>query len=191
MFRQSLLALILCALVSCRPRSDSSVAKIVANPDTNLTKTYQGNGFLLAVPGDADSGQANKDVWGFDGIELRGPLVLGGGGTGHAYFVLVTSLANPGHLSVDKWIDSLRRERNKQLMDDSLNFLYPPDTLAVNGQRVLRLRPFCGDCQPYEYYFGSGTRIVLLKYIDGGLEAWPRAQAAHMAERIIHTFKWN
>lgn len=158
-----------------------------------LSRTYEGDGFTLRVPVDAELATSREAVWDRPGMEIRGPVVRRSDGyESNAWLLLATTYANPTRMSVDAWVDSVRTEWNVGPFDpDSLGFLWPPDTVRLGDNRALRLVWFCGDCVPFEYFLAREDKVVGLYYVEGGLEAWPRAVHSGMVERIIHTFRWH
>ena len=93
---------------------------------------------------------------------------------------------------VEQWVDSIRRVRNDHDMDsDSLGFLEPPDTIAVNRLHGLRLRPFCGDCASEEIYLANGKQTVVLSYVyDIGFPGDREAQRK-LYQAMLSTFAWK
>ena len=158
-----------------RPDSDSPVqqaAKVVPDAVGPDWRTYRGDGFELRYPQQATLVRTESHPNSMPATAIEGPTIHVpvppdvGPSDGPAYRFLVSSFPNPHQWSAEQWTDSLRREANRGPMDpDSLSYLGAPDTVVLGTVRALRLRPFCGDCEPEELYVATPRRMVVLSYI--------------------------
>ena len=87
------------------------------------------------------------------------------------------------------WVDSVRTERNRTLDEDAR--LDPADTVTLGTTRMLRLQPYCGDCESYEYYAAAGDRVAVFSFSTGEHLAGDREgqEAVHLS--ILRSLRWR
>ena len=166
-----------------------------AQPDW---RRFEGPSFTLRYPSAATLRAATSHPGDLPGTAIVGPTIHvpappdQGPSDGPAYQLIVSAFANPLARSAEQWVDSVRRAWNDHPMDsDSLGFLYPPETLTVNGLHALRLKPFCGDCAPEEIYIAGRDQTVVLSYVfDIGFPGDREAQR-RLYSAILNTFTWK
>ena len=170
---------------------------LLSSPAQNWRR-YDGEGFTLRYPADAKRYSATSHPSNLPGTAIRGPNVplaipLSDGSSDRpAFQLIVSAFPNPTGYTVEQWVDSIRQGWNKHDLDpDSLDFLRPADTVAVNGLNGLRLRPFCTDCVAEEVYFSNAKHTVVLSYVFDASFPGDREAQRKLYHAIVSTFAWN
>jgi hypothetical protein len=161
-------------------------------------KVYRGGGFTLRYPAEASLVPSSSHPEGLPGMAIQGPDVTvrqpgpeGGERTGPAYSLLISEFPNLGGRSPAEWVDSVRRARNAGEQDaDDVDFLGPPDTVAVGTGPALRLYPFCGDCEPEEVYVVGPRRTVVFSILYDISIPGDRAAQGRLYDAILSTIRW-
>lgn len=91
--------------------------------------------------------------------------------------------------TLDRWVDSLRRAQNKDA-DPVLGQIDTAETDNVGRRRALRLRPFCGDCDPAEIYVASNRRVISFSFATGIHLAGTSTDQRTATRRVLDSIRW-
>lgn len=179
-----------CSRGESRPaRPESAVASQSGGAralDAEAVDTVSWPRFSLRVP----HGTRRKVSEECPGGRLVGPLSRDATGESRPRFDLcVETHQKRADQPLAGWVDSVRADRNRTL--DSTARLDPADTVTIGATPMLRLLPFCGDCEAFEYYAAAGDRVAVFAFSTGSNLAGNRAaqEAVHLA--ILRTLRWR
>jgi hypothetical protein len=161
--------------------------------------TYQGDGFTVRYPKGATLVRAESYPSKMPGIAIEGPMIHVPVMTdeqpddrtvGPAYWLHLASFPNPGGLSAEQWVDSLRRAASRKSTDaDTLDHSPPPSTGVLGGVRVLGVQPFCDECAAEELYIATPHRMIVASYnFDVGTRGFHEAQE-HFYRALVSTLR--
>lgn len=183
-------ALAACARGESRPARSGSAAAAQSGSAAALadepTDTVSWPRFTLRVP----RGTRRKVSEGCPGGRLIGPAARDSTGRALPRFDLcVESHAKAPTQPLAAWVDSVRTERNRTLDEDAR--LDAADTVTVGTTPMLRLLPYCGDCESYEYYAAAGDRVAVFSFSTGEHLAGDREgqEAVHLS--ILRSLRWR
>lgn len=184
-----------CALAACSrrdsrsQRTESATAAqsgVAATLDAEQTDTVSWPRFTLRVP----RGTRRKVSEECPGGRLVGPAARDSTGRTLPRFDLcVESHAKAPAQPLAAWVDSVRDERNRTLDEDAR--LDAADTVTVGKTPMLRLLPYCGDCEAYEYYAAAGDRVAVFSFSTGEHLAGDRGAQEAMHLAILRTLRWR
>ena len=158
--------------------------------------TYQGDGFTVRYPKGATLVRAESHPSKMPGMAIQGPKIHVPVMTdekpadGPAYWLHLASFPNPGGLSAEQWVDSLRHAANSKSADaDTLDHSPPPSTGVLGSVRVLSVRPFCDECAAEELYIATPHRMIVASYyFDVGTPGFHEAQE-HFYRALVSTLR--
>lgn len=194
--RQAVMALaaLVALAAACGTERDAAAAAAAAGPTTKAgaasrdsTETITWPDFALSVP----AGTRRKVSEQCPGGRLVGPAATDSSGQARPTFDLcVETHDKRADQPLAAWLDSARADRNRTL-DQELAQLAPPDSLVVGSRVMLRLEPYCGDCEAFEYYDASGARVASFSFALGDHLAGSRdaQEAAHLA--VLRSLRWR
>lgn len=160
---------------------------VAARGSHDSTETIAWPDFALSVP----TGTRRKVSEECPGGRLVGPVATDSSGHARPTFDLcVETHDKRADQPLAAWLDSARADRNRTLAEE-LAQLAPPDSLVVGTRVMLRLEPFCGDCEAFEYYDASGARVASFSFALGDHLAGDRdaQEAAHLA--VLRSLRWR
>lgn len=161
--------------------------------------TYQGDGFTVRYPKGATLVRAESYPSKMPGIAIQGPKIHIPVMTdekpddrtdGPAYWLHLASFPNPGGLSAEQWVDSLRHVANsKSTEGDTLDHPLPPSTEMLGSMRVLSVRPLCDECDAEELYILTPHRMIVASYdFNVGTPGFHEAQE-HFYRALVSTLR--
>lgn len=186
----AVLAAAACARGEGRPSRSESAAAAQAGTEVTLaaeaTDTVSWPRFTLRVP----RGTRRKVSEECPGGRLVGPIQRDSAGRALPRFDLcVESHAKPAAQPLAAWVDSVRAERNRTLDEDAR--LDRADTVTIGATPMLRLQPFCGDCESYEYYAAAGDRVAVFSFSTGAHLAGSRDRQEAMHLAVLRSLRWR
>ncbi len=167
-------------------------APLPASIDTVLRRGISLPYLALTVPSDATIDSGGILPTGIRGLRIRGPRPPAGtdGPNLPAYELVLATYRNPGHTGLSAWVDSLRREANRELDTDSLTYVAPGAWVRVAADSGLLLDFFCGDCGPSAIYVAHDTLIVGLAFTLEQGRTLSGPEQTSMTLHILDSFHW-
>ena len=176
-----------CSRGESRPaRTGSAAARGGATLAGEPTDSVTWPQFTLRVP----HGTRRKVSEDCPGGRLVGPTLRDSAGEARPRFDLcVESHAKSPAQPLAAWLDSVPADRNRTL--DASARLDAPDSVTLGGTPMLRLQPFCGDCDSYEYYAAAGGHVAVFAFSTGDQLGGDRKgqEAAHLS--VLRTLRWR
>ena len=143
-----------------------------------------GSSYPTQIPGTVISGPAfeMKGKWAgnFEPVARRGP----------AYRLVVATLPNPQHLTLEQFVDSSVKRYNAKLGPDFPLGHAGSYAAVFGGQDARVVQPPCGDCWPRDVYFVRGDRAVVLSFTTDDNDMLD-AVTAPLYWLLVSTFRWT